>query len=303
MEKQADWTVIKLLNWTVEYLQSRGFTAPRPEAEQLLGHVLSYKRLDLYLHFDEPVAPQHLDKYRDCIKRRLKHEPIQYITGETEFYSLAFNVRPGVLIPRPETEILVDRAISLCTEHWKNEERIHLLDMGTGSGNIAISLAKNLPKAEVAAVDISPEALEIARENAHNLEVENRIHFRRGSLFEMGGIAWKDLHGIVSNPPYVSSADFQALPEEIRKYEPEEALHDQEDGFRFYPELCLRAQQWLRPGGFLMVEVAMNGAPRVLQTFKASGFHNAAALQDLNDISRVVYGWKPESEEHIADSH
>ncbi|MCL5020021.1 MAG: peptide chain release factor N(5)-glutamine methyltransferase [Patescibacteria group bacterium] len=301
MEKQADWTVIKLLNWTVEYLQSRGFSSPRPEAEQLLGHVLNYKRLDLYLHFDESVAPHQLDQYRECIKRRLKHEPVQYITGETEFYSLPFTVRPGVLIPRPETEILVEQAITFCNERWKNEECINLLDMGTGSGNIAIALAKNLPAVSIAAVDISAEALEIARENAHKLEVENRIHFRRASLFEMGGIAWKDLHGIVSNPPYVSSTDFQTLPEEIRKYEPEEALLDQDDGFRFYPELCLRAQQWLCPGGFLIVEVAMNGAPRVMQTFKASGFHNVAALPDLNAIDRVVYGWKPASEERITE--
>ena len=295
MEKKKDWTVIQLLNWTIQYFQSKDFTSPRADAELLLGHALQYKRLNIYLHFDELVPPSLLEQYREMVRKRLLHVPVQYIIGDTEFYSLVFQVNSNVLIPRSETEILVEKAIEICRSSWKEESQINLLDMGTGSGNIAISVVKNIPNAVMSALDISDDALEVARINARQHGVDTIIDFRCGSIYDIDDAAWKNLHGILSNPPYISDDDYKILPDEIRKYEPIDALYDRGNGFRFYPELCRRAQHWLRPGGFLITEVAMGGASRVQDIFKENGFCNVETFPDYNKIERVVCGWKNEA--------
>ncbi len=293
MEKEKDWTVLRLLQWTTDYFEARGFDSPRTTSEMLLAHVLSYKRLDLYLQFDKPVLQPELSRFREAVKRRLRNEPVQYIIGETEFYSLKLRVDRSVLIPRPETEILVDKAVQNCSERFGAEEQLTLLDVGTGSGNVAIGIAGNIPAADINAMDISKDALALAKKNAEMNGLNGRIHFRELSLFSAGPSEFMNLSGVVSNPPYVAPQDYALLPAEIRDYEPECALSDGGDGFTFYPELCRRSMEWLRTGGFLLVETGMGGAPKVASIFRDSGFCNIEIIRDLNDIERVVCGWKP----------
>ncbi|NOY60279.1 MAG: peptide chain release factor N(5)-glutamine methyltransferase, partial [Calditrichaeota bacterium] len=177
VQKRQQWKLIGLLNWTADYLDQKGFENSRLEAERLLAHSLHIQRIDLYVNFDRPLIPDELAQFKSLLKRRLDHEPLQYIIGETEFYSLPIKVAPGVLIPRPETEVLVENALQIINDNFPQGKEINVLDVGTGSGNIAIAIAKNAVHARLTAIDISADALKIARQNAELNNVAEKINF------------------------------------------------------------------------------------------------------------------------------
>jgi release factor glutamine methyltransferase len=240
----------------------------------------------LYLQFDRPLSGSERGSVRDLLRRRAEGAPLQYLLGEAEFMSLAFRVNPSVLIPRPETEILVEDVI----ERLKTAGPVRIIDIGTGSGCIAVSLARHLPDAVVDAVDSEPDALETAGNNAARLGVEGRIRFIRADALD-DGLTSKTAPpygGLVSNPPYVSAAEWERLPIEIRNHEPKQALCDGGDGFGFYPVLAGRASEMLAPGGMVWAEVGAGQAERVQETFGRIGLRDVTALPDLNGILRVV---------------
>jgi release factor glutamine methyltransferase len=213
-----DWTVLKMLEWGTTYFQSHGIPSPRLSIEWLLAEVLHLKRLDLYLQFDRPLRQQELDQLRDWVRRRKQYEPLQYITGSTEFYDCTLKVNPDVLIPRPETELMVDLLLKRHTE-----DSLKILDVGTGSGCIAIALKKARPKWELVAVDISEAALKTAQQNAKLNQVE--IDFRHVDAFALtSDLAAESFDIIVSNPPYIPPNEFEDIDQEVKAYEPHLAL-------------------------------------------------------------------------------
>ena len=243
----------ELIQRSASWLSEKGIDSARLEAELLLAHVLQTQRLRLYVESDRPLMDTETDAYRELIKRRARGEPVAYITGTREFYGLAFEVTPDVLIPRPETEFIVDRVRAL--------EPKRLLDIGTGSGCIAIACAVRLPEASVVATDLSGEALAVARRNAETLGVQDRIEFREGDLFAPLKEGER-FDVIASNPPYVSRGG--ALPE-VDLHEPHVALYPGDSGLEILERLIPGAQTHLEPGGSLLVEIADEQAGSVQQ--------------------------------------
>ncbi len=263
--KDQQWTIIRVLKWTTEYFASRGIEQPRTDAEVLLAHVLGYKRLDLYLNFDQPLTKRELATYREAIKRRAKREPVQYITGEQEFWSLPIKVTPAVLIPRPETECLVEKALEVARKLQICGKITHILEIGTGSGAISLALAKELQNVLVFATDISPEALALARQNAINLNLHSKITFFASNLYDsLGSGAREYFDIIVSNPPYISEEEYEKLPPEIRDFEPRKALFGGKDGVSVTREIILSGGKYLKPGGTMLLEIGYSQG----QTFK-----------------------------------
>jgi len=282
--EKAMWTPLKIIQWAVPYLTQKGVPHARFDVECLIAHALKIDRLKVYLQFDRPLDPSELTLIREYLKRRALHEPIQYILGVREFFGHSFKVRPGVLIPRPETEQLVELAI----EYLKGipEENRLVLDLGTGSGCIAISIAKAIP-CRVWAVDISDKALGIARENADNLGV-NAIQWRLGSWFS----ALKDedlaqFQLILSNPPYISLGEKAQLEEQVRDFEPNEALFGGESGLEAYESLAVSLTQKLKIGGIALLELHADGLSKVLPLFERTGL-KGVAYPDLQGHARVL---------------
>jgi len=282
--EKAMWTPLKIIQWAVPYLTQKGVPHARFDVECLIAHALKIDRLKVYLQFDRPLDPSELTLIREYLKRRALHEPIQYILGVREFFGHSFKVRPGVLIPRPETEQLVELAI----EYLKGipEENRLVLDLGTGSGCIAISIAKAIP-CRVWAVDISDKALGIARENADNLGV-NAIQWRLGSWFS----ALKDedlaqFQLILSNPPYISLGEKAQLEEQVRDFEPNEALFGGESGLEAYESLAVSLTQKLKIDGIALLELHADGLSKVLPLFERTGL-KGVAYPDLQGHARVL---------------
>lgn len=279
-------TVLESINLSTQYLSEKGIESPRINAELLLADILNCKRLDLYLAFDKPLGEQEKQKYREFIKRRAAFEPYQYITGKEEFYGLKFKVNQKVLIPRPETEILVENILNLVDK--KSELRI--LDIACGSGNIAIALAVNLPSANLTCTDNSQEALEVAKENAERNSVSARIKFVKHDILKEGLDDLVDFDVIVSNPPYVSKVDYLTLQREIRDYEPKLALIDDGDGYTFYRAIAVKASRKIRIGGYLFFEIAQGQSERVIQIMKKNNFKEISVINDYQKIDRIVLG-------------
>jgi len=286
-----DWTVRELLEWTEGYFRRQQIPSARLDAEILLAKVMGVDRLGLLTtEFEELVDDVTRAAFRDLVKRRGKKEPVAYLTGGKEFYSLPFEVTPAVLTPRPETEHLVDEALALIRELPRG--RLRILDLGTGSGNISVSLAVNAPASEITAVDISPEALEVARRNAENNGVEERISFLEGDLFDAlppGGAPF-DL--IVSNPPYIASGEEEDLMEDVRLFEPRIALIDSRssdgNGLGFFHAICQGLEDWLSESGAVVVETGESQAANVGQLFEARGLRDVSITRDYAKIPRVV---------------
>ena len=274
------WTILKILNWTKGYLAEKGVENARLEAEWLLSAAMNLDRVGLYVNFEKPLLPSELTSFRGMVGRRAKREPLQYILGNQEFMGLEFRVTPAVLIPRHDTETLVQEAVT----HAGNAKRV--LDIGAGSGCIAVALAKLLPSVEMSAVDSSDEALDIAKENAARNGVV--VRFISGSLFEPFDGERFDL--IVSNPPYIPTADLAVLQPEVRGYEPKGALDGGLDGLEFYRFIIPAAPEYLTPGGWLMVEVGIGQADMVKEMFTAAGFSEIFTAKDPGGIERVVGG-------------
>ena len=280
------WTTVKILNWTREYLSSRGVENARLEAEWMLCRVLSLDRVGLYLNHDRPLVDSELAAYRGMVSRRGRREPLQHILGSQEFCGLEFEVTPDVLIPRHDTETLVEAAVS------RSPHARSVLDIGTGSGCIAVALAARLPDACVTAVDISPAALAVARRNAARNGVT--VEFLEGSLFEPLGSRCFDL--IVSNPPYIPAEDIAALEPEVRDFDPRGALDGGSDGLDIYRALIPAAAGHLTAGGWLLLEVGQGQAAAVSDMIRQTGqFDNPDVACDPGGIERVVIAQRKES--------
>lgn len=280
------WTVARLLNWTRRHFEARGLDSPRLCAEILLAHAMRCPRIQLYAQHDAAPTQAVLDVFRAAVRQAAAGRPVAYITGVKEFFSLPFEVGPDVLIPRPETEVLVERTIDLVRRSAGRLARI--LDVGTGSGCIAISLARNLPDVAICASDIAPAALSVAKSNAARLGVLDRIELREGDLLH----AWHDappFDAIVCNPPYLARSEAAELPANVRDYEPHVALFAGDDGLAFYRRLAREARAALAPQGHVLLEVAYNQADRVQQLFEACGWRDVRRYRDGLNHDRVVH--------------
>jgi release factor glutamine methyltransferase len=282
------WTVGRLLAWTTDWLAARGSDAPRLDAEVLLAHVRGCPRIALYTAFDVPVGEAERARFRELVKRRGDGEPVAYLVGNREFFSLSFAVTPAVLVPRPETEGLVVRVLDLCRRPAGAAERPRVLDVGTGSGAIAVTLAKHLPQAEVVAGDVSAAALEVARGNAARHGVADRVEFVECDLLDHPRLAgpW-DV--IVSNPPYVREDEFDALPRDVRMHEPRGALVAGPTGVEVVGRLAAAAAARLAPGGWLVVEVGPTVATAAAALLAAeAAFEPGPTLKDLAGLPRII---------------
>lgn len=269
-----------MLDWGTQHFKSKGVPGPRVSIEWLLAHVLDLKRLDLYLQFDRPLTEPELITLREMIKRRSKHEPLQYITGETDFYHCRITVTPAVLIPRPETEELVEM---IKIEHEHNAPSY--VDAGTGSGCIAIALKKALPQSKAFAFDVSLEALSVARKNAALNEVE--ISFFKGDMLAIHEKSPEHLLDIlVSNPPYVTEEERASLDTEVLAHEPELALFC-ERPLQYYEALLRIGNSWLKGGGQVWMELNPDYAEAIMQLFNASNY-SAEIRRDLSGKKRFV---------------
>ncbi|MCL2760144.1 MAG: peptide chain release factor N(5)-glutamine methyltransferase [Desulfuromonadales bacterium] len=277
---EETWTTLKVLNWTKEYLAEKGIENSRLEAEWLLASALNLDRIGLYLNFDKPLSEKELATYRNMVSRRAKREPLQYIMETQEFYGLEFNVSPAVLIPRHDTEILVSETLKRAAP----ESRI--LDIGTGSGCIAITLASNLPEAEIYGVDLSSNAILTAKQNAKQHDVH--VTFLEGSLFEP--IKELSFDIIVSNPPYIPSEEINSLQPEVKDYEPQNALDGGVDGLEFYRLIIKEAHQHMEKDGWLLFETGINQADSVVAMLEKNNFKKIEIIKDLSGIERVVCG-------------
>lgn len=284
--RDADWTVAGLLAWTAEYFTRQALDAPRLSAEILLAHALRCDRIELYTRHDARPSPAQREAFRETVRQAATGRPIAYLIGYKEFFSLRFEVTPDVLIPRPETELLVERTIHL-VRAAPNEIR-RILDVGAGSGCIAISLARHLPDVTICANDVSAAALEVAKRNARRHDVHERIEFRLGDLLE----PWIDgppFDVIVSNPPYVATGDAASLAANVRDYEPHAALFAGDDGLSILRRLATQTPQHLTPAGHLLLEVAYDQAIAVRGLLDECGWTAIVAYKDLAQHERVVH--------------
>ncbi|MFL5537441.1 MAG: peptide chain release factor N(5)-glutamine methyltransferase [Longimicrobiaceae bacterium] len=281
MEKR--WTVMELLGWTANYLQEKGFHNARLNAELLLAGTLGLKRLDLYLQFDRPLRADEMAAFKPRLLRRAKREPLQYIDGAAAFRDLVLRVDSRVLIPRPETERLVQAVLD-----WaRGRDGLAALDVGTGSGAIALALATEGPFARVVGVDVSEGALEVARANAREAAPDAPADFRLGSLFD--AVAGERFHVVVSNPPYVGEEERAALDPEVRDWEPAAALFAGAGGLDVIRPLVARAPAHLEPGGLLAMEVGAGQAAAVCELVRATGaFAEPRVIADLAGRDRIV---------------
>jgi release factor glutamine methyltransferase len=261
-------------------------TASR-DAELLLLHTLQISRITLIAHPNTELKPTQRTAYEDAIARRLRHEPIQYITGQQEFYGLGFHVSPAVLIPRPETEHLVEAVLNLLPSN----QPVKIADIGTGSGAIAIALAIHLPKAAITALDISIEAIAVAHRNADTHKVANRIKFLQSDLLNALDREAETFDAIVSNPPYVAESDRDTLHPQVRDHEPDTALFAGKTGIDIYRRLIPQAHNALKPRGLLALEIG-HGQQEALTTL-LSGWHNISFINDLQQIPRVAIALRP----------
>jgi release factor glutamine methyltransferase len=296
-------TVRELIQVTAAYFGEKGIASPRLEAERLLGDVLGLARIDLYLQHDRPVTAAELDRYRDYVRRRAAGVPLQTLIGLTEFYSRSFRVEPGVFIPRPETEILVEECVRLLTPSDSRLVAPLALEVGTGSGVIAVSLAAEVPALEVWATDVNAAAVRLAERNARRLGVATRVHALEGDLFAPlpARLAGRfDL--LVSNPPYVRRDDIAGLPVEVAEHDPREALDGGRDGLTFYRALAAGLDRWLRADGLVAVEIGADQDDAVTEIFRRTGCRDVQVVRDLNDLPRVVTARREAARDVVTES-
>jgi release factor glutamine methyltransferase len=284
---------LDLARLAAEHLAAKGVADARLDAELLLAHVLGLRRLDLYLQFERPVDADSVAAYREAVRRRARREPLQYITGEAAFREITVRVDPRVLIPRPETEVLVGEVLK-AGEAGRGRgtgkgtgNGLVGLDIGTGSGAIALSLLEEGAFARVVATDVSPGALEVAASNAALLGLEERLELRRGSVWEAIGEGER-FHVIVANPPYVMESERAALMPEVRDHEPEGALFGGADGLAVIRELVSGAPSHLHAGGLLALEVGPTQARAVAELMGGAGLVGARVVPDLTGRDRLV---------------
>lgn len=285
MSTTETWTIGKLLTWTTDYLKKGGSTSPRLDAEVLLAHACGRQRIELYTTFDQEPAEEAKVAFRELVRRRNEGTPVAYLVGYKEFYSLQFEVNPDVLIPRPETEHLVVAALDRAKEAGTQE--LNLVDVGTGSGAIAVTMTKHLKNCHITAIDKSSSALAVARRNAEKHQLgEDRIAFLESDLLSaLPQDAKFDF--VLSNPPYVSQAEYEQLPATVRKFEPQMALVAGPDGSEVIARLLLEAQLKLKPRGYCIFEFSPLLYPR-LSSFVGTGWDAPQVTKDLAGLARIV---------------
>jgi release factor glutamine methyltransferase len=281
-------TLLPALRWAEDVLRRGRIDEARLTSELLLCHVLGCPRIRLYVDFEKILRPGELDGFVGLVRRRLSHEPLQYITGETEFMGLTFAVDRRVLIPRPETEVLVERALDHC--RGLGGRPVRILDAGSGSGNIAVSIAHYHRQSAVIGIDVSGGALEVALGNIRRHRLGGRVSLLKADLLR-DGIPVRDgvFDAIVSNPPYIPSGEVDGLQPEIRLFEPVIATTDGGDGLSFFRRLADLAGTLLVPGGVLMAETSYNQARAVERIFQSYSLTGTGVVRDLSGIERVVY--------------
>ncbi|MHC4206861.1 MAG: peptide chain release factor N(5)-glutamine methyltransferase [Planctomycetota bacterium] len=289
------WTIQKLLNWVTEYLSNKGIEYPRLNAELLLSHVIALKRIELYTQFDKQVPKHQLDQLHELVKRAGLHEPVAYLTGKTEFYSLELDISSDCLIPRPETELLVQRAI----EFLRTRSGIqYVCDLCTGSGCIAVTIAKNFPEARVTATDISAATLEVAAQNVEKHQLNKQVRLLCGDLFEpiIQHLDVKQFDLIVCNPPYVSTAEYEKLDKNVKDYEPASALLAGADGLDVYYRIIEKVDEFLKPGASLMLEIGYAQGPAVRKLLEQTGaFAEIKIEKDYHNNDRIAIATKVSS--------
>ncbi len=278
--------MLRLMRWSGEYLEGKGVERGRLDAEHLLSHALGIPRLQLYLQFDRPLEAEELDRFRPLLRRRAEREPLQYILGRAAFRELELAVDPRVLVPRPETEILVDEVLAWAAGRAPAD--LTAVDLGTGSGAIALSLVREGPFARVVATDASEEALAVAALNARGAGLAERIDLRHGSLFEPLAEGER-FDVVVSNPPYVAEAEAAGLEPEVGVWEPSGALFGGPDGLAVLRSIVAGAGPFLRAGGLLALEVGASQAGQVVAAVEAvGGYDDVRVRRDLAGRQRVV---------------
>lgn len=284
------WTIGRLLAWTTNYLRQHGADNPRLDAEVLLADANRFRRIDLYASFDMEPDDEVRAAFRDMVRRRAEGTPVAYLVGHKEFYSLEFEVTPDVLIPRPETELLVVALLDdvKAKENALRNAAVDIIDVGTGSGILAVCAAKHVPSAHVTAVDVSPTALAVARRNAEKHGLAERIEFIESRLFDSVP-ADARFDYVLSNPPYVKTTEMADLPVDVRDHEPHAALHAGEQGTEVIEPLVQQAAERLKPGGLLLVEVSPMIAESVEQIVRACPtLELRPTIRDLAGHARVV---------------
>ncbi|HEU4340795.1 MAG TPA: peptide chain release factor N(5)-glutamine methyltransferase [Candidatus Binatia bacterium] len=276
----------------IRILRDAGVASAQTDAEVLLRHVLKIDRAELYSHLDAPLGAERERQLQGLLVRRARREPVAYITGQKEFWSLDFLVTPDVLIPRPETELVVEIALE-CLRSVPQTGSTKILDLGTGSGVIAVCLARELAQAEIVAVDISSRALDVARRNSARHGVANSVRFVSGNLFRAIAGPKEKFALIVSNPPYVRRSDLAALAPEIRDWEPMTALDGGADGLDFYRWIVQRAGRHLEKGGRIVLEIGAGTGAAVTELFAATGSYGPASVnRDYAGLERVIVATK-----------
>ena len=284
----AEWTIQKLLSWTAKYFTDKGLDSPRFSAELLISHVLGMKRIELYTQFDKPIAKQQLDVLHNLVKRVGQNEPIGYLIGKTEFYSLELNISPDCLIPRPETELLVERAIEFLR---RRAGRQLVCDLCTGSSCVAIAIAKNFPDADITATDISDAALKIAAKNVEKHQLSTRIKLLCGDLFDpiILQLNTGKFDLIVCNPPYVSKAEFEKLDKNVKDYEPKAALFAGENGLDVHRKITESVDQFLKPDGALMLEIGYAQGQAIRELLEQAGYFAEITIEkDFHNNDRIA---------------
>ena len=286
MSPPESWTVKRLLEWTTEHFKKHGSDSPRLDAEILLAAALGCTRIDLYVSFAREPTGDERTRFRETVKRRATGEPVAYLVGHKEFYSLSFEVTRDTLIPRPETEHLVVESLDLLAKMGRRDD-LSVCDVGTGSGAIAVAIAKNAPKCRVTAVDISPEALDVAKSNAETHGVTDRVTFVISDLLaEFPETPLFDL--VVSNPPYVSESEFANLPADVRNFEPKLALVAGKEGTSVIRELATQAVSRLREGGHFLVELSPMTAGQVAEMLQKQGWRDVRLRRDQAGHDRIA---------------
>ena len=276
------WRVIDLINWAESYFKEKGFENPRSEIEWLLRAVLKCNRMDVYLRFEEPLSQSQLATLRSWVKRRLEREPLQYITGFCDFYGREFSVNEHVLIPRPETERLIDTAL----EKVKGLDSPSILDIGAGTGCIATTLGLEIPGSTILGIDVSEDAIGIANKNKEKLEAEN-VSFQKMNILEQQPEGEFDV--LVSNPPYIPKGEMDGLMKDVKDFEPTVALTDQKDGLIFYERFAEVGKEVVKSSGWIILEVGLEDHPSAVKNiFSESGFPDTELIKDYNGDDRVL---------------
>ncbi|EKD52502.1 MAG: Methyltransferase, HemK family [uncultured bacterium] len=315
------WTILRIIQWTIDYFKQKGFDTPRLDAEVIIAHALGLKKIDLYLQFERLLQEDELAHVKTLIKRRINHEPVAYLTGKKEFWSREFVIDENVFIPRPDTEIVVEQVLEQVKKRGWQDNKLLGFEACLGSGCLAITLCCELPQLTMQAIEISPKAIEIAKKNAEKFGVVERLNIVKGDVFRLKTkdqrpTSGSQGHGVdgsqdqcqetsasaalrsfcppfdflIANPPYIALSEKDQLPQSVRGHEPHLALFADNEGLAFYPKIAEFAKNYLRDDGFVAVEIGEQQGRAVKDIFESADLHHVMVKKDYAGKERVVIG-------------